>query len=207
MDGKEKSKSWWSTLPGVITSLTAAITALAGLVVAIKQTGWFGAETPPAIATPSTSPSTPTPAAPPIAAAPAVPAQDPSPVASLSAPARSAYSVALPAMRDYKLGAATYTLLKAEVSPQTAEKDALQIRLRMTNNDRYDTNFWDRSFRLIVDGVPMAPESNLNELVPAQSAKEGDVLFVVPRGTAGGKLKITHLDRSTEIPLALGAPR
>jgi len=110
-------------------------------------------------------------------------------------------------MRDYRLGAATFTLLRAEVSPQTSEKDALQVRLRMMNHDRYDTNFWDRSFRLIVDGVPLAPEGGLNELVPGQSAKEGDVMFGIPRGTTAATLKITYIDQSTEIPLNLKAPR
>jgi LEA14-like dessication related protein len=203
MSDEEKSKSWWYTLPGVITSLTATITALTGLVVAIRQTGWFGLQTPPAITTSSTS----APAALPNAAAPVVPAQNPPRVTSPTSPARPAYSVGLPAMRDYKLGTATFTLLKAEVSPQTTEKSALQIRVRMMNDNRFDTNFWDRSFRLIVNGVPIAPESTLNEVVPAQSAKEGDVIFVVPRGTTDGKLKITYADESTEIPLALESPR
>jgi hypothetical protein len=76
----------------------------------------------------------------------------------------------------------------------------------MMNHDRYDTNFWDRSFRLIVEGLPMAPEGGLNELVPGQSAKEGEVLFVIPRGTTGATLKITHADDSTEIRLKLKSP-
>jgi hypothetical protein len=201
MGEEGKSKSWWQTLPGIITTVTATITALTGLVVAINQTGWFGSPTPPV----ATRPSAPTPA--PGPAAPASPAQAP-PVNTSSWPASgSTYSVELPAMRDYRLGAATFTLLKAEVSPRTSEKDALSVRLRMMNHDRYDTNFWDRSFRLILDGVPMAPEGGLNELVPAQSAKEGDVLFVIPRGTTGAKLKITYADDSTEIPLVLKSPR
>lgn len=203
MSDGERSKGWWHTLPGVITSLTAAVTALAGLIVAINQTGWFGSETPPAI----TTQSTPTPTAGPSAARPVAPAQDASPVASPSSAAGSTYSVELPAMRDYRLGAATFTLLKAEVSTRTTEKDALQIRLRMTNHDRFDANFWDRSFRLIVNGVPIAPESNLNELVRAESAEEGDVLFVLPQEASEGTLRITHADESTEIPLALEPPR
>jgi hypothetical protein len=194
MSDEEKPRSWWQTLPGVITSLTAAITALAGLVVAVKQTGWFDSKSSPAaVAPPSASPT----AAPPVAAAPAPTAVAPS----------AAYAVALPALRDYKLGPAlskaTFTLLKAEVSPRTAEKSALQIRIRMLNHDKYDHNFWDQSFRLLVDGVPMAPEGGLNELVAAEAAKEGDVLFVIPRGTASGTLKITYYDDSTEIPLVL----
>lgn len=200
MSDGEKSKSWWHTLPGVITSLTAAITALAGLIVAIDQTGWFGSEPPSAV----TAPTTLTPTAPVSVAAPVAPARDPSPATSSAAAARPAYAVELPAMRDYRLGAATFTLLNAEVSPRTTEKDALRVRLRMTNHDRFDANFWDQSFRLIVNGVPMAPESGLNELVRAESAEEGDVLFVMPQGTFAVTLRITHADESTEIPLALG---
>jgi hypothetical protein len=109
-------------------------------------------------------------------------------------------------MRDYRLGEATFSILKAEVAPRTSERAALHVRLRMMNYGRYDTNFWDRSFRLIVDGVPMAPEGGLNEVVPAQSAKEGDVLFVIPHGTPGATLKITYGDDSTEIPLHLKSP-
>jgi hypothetical protein len=110
-------------------------------------------------------------------------------------------------MRDYRLGTATFTVLKAEISPRTTEKAGLHVRLRMTNHDRYDANFWDRSFRLIVDGVPVAPEGGLNALVPGRSAKEGDVLFVFPRGPSGATLKIMHGDESTEVPVALTAPR
>jgi hypothetical protein len=203
MSDQEKSKGWWHTLPGVITSVTAAITALAGLIVAIQQTGWFAPQTSPAI----TVPSTPTPTAPPGAAAPAAPTLDPTIAAQPSAPGPDTYAVGLPALRDYRLGAATFTLLRAEVSPRTTEKDGLQIRVRMTNHDRFDANFWNQSFRLLLNGVPMAPESELNELVRAESAGEGDVLFVIPHGTTDGALKITYEDESTEIPLALGPPR
>jgi hypothetical protein len=202
MSDAENSKGWWQTLPGVITSLTAVVTALAGLIVAINQTGWFGPQTTPD----PTVASAPTPTAPP-GATPAAPVQSPSPPASQASAARSTYAAELPGMRDYRLGAATFTLLKAEVAPRTTEKDALQIRIRMTNHDRFDANFWDQSFRVIVNGVAMAPESNLNELVRAQSAGEGDVLFVIPHGTIDGTLKITHDDESTEVPLALGPPR
>jgi hypothetical protein len=203
MGEEGKSKSWWQTLPGIITTVTATITALTGLVVAINQTGWFGSPTLPAAARGSAS----TPSTLPGAASPAVPAQAPPVTTSPLPPAGPAYPVELPAMRDYRLGAATFGLLKAEVSPRTNEKDALRVRLRMTNHDRYDTNFWDRSFRLIVDGVPMAPEDGLNELVPAQAAKEGDVTFVIPRGTTSAKLKIAYANDSTEIPLILKSPR
>ncbi|MDM0003010.1 hypothetical protein QTI24_30805 [Variovorax sp. J22P240] len=193
MADEEKPKTWWQTLPGIITSLTAAITAIAGLVVAFKQAGWIGSP-PPAQPPSVTAPASSSWQAPAVAAAPA-------------SSSRTSHAVTLPAMRDYKLGLVTFTLLSAEVSPQTSEKDALRIRLRMMNNDAYDTNFWDRSFRLLVDGVPTAPESDLNELVRARSAKEGTVLFVIPHGTAAGNLEVSHHDEQTSIPLAFAAPR
>jgi hypothetical protein len=204
MSDGEKSKGWWHTLPGVITSLAAVITALAGLIVAINQTGWFGPGTSPATMTPSPpAPTTP-------AADPAAPAQNPSPVASqppFASAAATTYAVELPALRDYRLGRATFTLLKAEVSRRNTEKDTLQIRLRMMNHNTSDANFYDQSFRLILDGAPIAPKSNLNKIVRAESAQEGDMLFVIPHGTADGALKITYGDETTEVRLALAPPR
>jgi hypothetical protein len=45
----ENKQGWWQTLPGVIAAVTATITALAGLVVAVKQTGWFDSKSSPAV--------------------------------------------------------------------------------------------------------------------------------------------------------------
>jgi len=202
MAEEEKSKSWWQTLPGLIASLTAATTAVAGLLVALKQVGWIGSPQPPAppAAQQQQSPegggaSVPS------------PSHSPAPAAQVAAAKPASHPVALPELREYKLGPATYTLLSATLSPQTAEKDALRIQIRMLNNNTYDANFWDRTFRLIVDGVPTAPESNLNEIVAGRSAKDGTVMFVLPRGTASVNLQIDYADQQTLIPLALAAPR
>lgn len=199
MSDEGKARGWWHTLPGLITAITATITAVTGLIVAINQTGWFGGQGPPA----ATKSPVPSHSAPSGSVAPLLPAPAPSPTAPPPAP----HAVTLPALRDYKLGAATFTVLEAEVSPRTTEKDGLQVRLRMTNRHPYDANFWDRSFRLIVDGVPIAPEGGLNELVPGQSAKEGNILFMIPRGLAGATLTIAHGGERTDIPLALTPPR
>jgi hypothetical protein len=207
MPNEEPSKSWWQTLPGIVTSLTAAITAIAGLVVAIKQTGWFEPASAPVASQPSTQltsgPGKPMPMPAPVEAPPSGTSQ--------SSASGAIHGVRLPAMRDYKLGPAstqaTFTLLSAEVSPQTSGMDALRVQVRMTNHDRFDHNFWDRSFRLIINGVPTAPKSDLNELVPPEAAKEGTVIFVFPRGTTGGNLEITYVDDRTSIPLVFAAPK
>lgn len=196
MAEEEKSKSWWQTLPGFIASLTAATTAAAGLLVALKQVGWIGSPQPPASPAPQQQQSSQ-----------GGGASSPAPAAPVAAPAPASHPVTLPDLREYKLGPATYTLLSATLSPQTAEKDALRIQVRMLNNNTYDANFWDKEFRLILDGAPMAPESNLNELVAARSAKDGTVMFVIPRGTASVNLQIDYADQQTLIPLTLAAPR
>jgi hypothetical protein len=207
MSEQSSSKSWWQSIPGVITGITAAITAVTGLIVALKQSGWFEPSVPAKV-TREASSTVAAPAPPP----PAAPAREESRESAPATPPQPrTASVPLPDLRDYKLGPAhskaTFTLLDAQFVPQSTEKAALQVRLRMMNHDRYDTNFWDRSFRLIVDGLPTAPDSNLNELVPAESAKEGLVTFSIPRTTAAAKLKITYHDDSTEIPLDLRAAR
>ncbi|MEJ8812238.1 hypothetical protein WKW77_14235 [Variovorax ureilyticus] len=198
MADEEKSKSWWQTLPGLIASLTAATTAFAGLLVALKQVGWIGSSPhPPAPPAPQQQQSSQGGGA----------SSSPDAATPASAPIAESRPVTLPELREYKLDTATFTLLSATLSPRTAEKDALRIRIRMMNNNSYDANFWDRSFRLMLDGVPTAPESDLNELVPARSAKEGAVLFALPRGTAAVKLEISYGNEQTLIPLALAGPK
>lgn len=219
MADSDGPKSWWQTLPGIITGVTAAITAIAGLVVAVQQTGWFGPKAPATMAS-SPGATAPPPASVASSSAPPVPASvtsttPPAPAAATVSPgaaptsagADRTYTVTLPALRDHQLGLHTYTLLKIERSARTGEDDALTFRVRMMNNDRYDQNFWDSSFRLIVDGVPRAPEGGLNELVKSQSAKDGDVVFVIPRATTAAKLRILAFERSTEVPLDLKPPR
>lgn len=41
-DEPNKSGSWWSTLPGILTATAAVITAATGLVAIVSQTGVFG---------------------------------------------------------------------------------------------------------------------------------------------------------------------
>ena len=194
-------KNWWQTLPGVITGITATITAVTGLLVAITQTGWFAPRSP----APPLEASRPTPAYAPTPNAP--PPEEASPVPHAPPAPQSRASVVLPALRDYTLGDATFTLVAATLASRTTEKQALTFRVRMLNTGRYDANFWDRSFRLLVAGVPLAPVSDLNEVVPGNAAKEGAVVFEIPRGTDTVSLQITHANDQTEIPLTVSASR
>jgi hypothetical protein len=61
---------------------------------------------------------------------------------------------------------------------------------------------------LLVDGVPRAPENNLNELVDGHSAKEGIVEFVIPDTTTGVGLQIGDVgEGAPTIPIALNAAK
>jgi hypothetical protein len=53
-------------------------------------------------------------------------------------------------------------------------------------------DFWDSAFRLLVDGVPRAPDSSLNELVSGNAAKEAEISFQVPRSARGLVLRVIH---------------
>lgn len=217
MSDADKPKNWWQTLPGIMTGLAATLTAAAGLVVAVKQTGWLDSKRA-TVTAPSAS-SEPVLQAKPAVARPMEGASVRE-AAGTGAGAPAAFAtphsirrLALPEIRDYtlqhKLGfqKATFTLLKAELESQTTETVSVKIRVRALNLDRYDMNFWARSFRLTVDGAPMAPSSELNELVASNSAKEADLSFIVPRTAQAATLKILHADQSTEIPLDLASTR
>ncbi|MGC4097283.1 MAG: hypothetical protein QM706_09220, partial [Nitrospira sp.] len=79
----------------------------------------------------------------------------------------------------------------------------MHLDIRLTNNDAYPTNFWNRTFRLLENGVPRSPISNLSESVEGHSAREGIVEFIVPVGVSEVQLRIIVGNESAEIPLSL----
>ena len=100
----------------------------------------------------------------------------------------------------------TYTVLAIDAHPRSPTHFALQFRIRLLTLTSMDMNFWDSSFRLLIDGLPSAPDSNLNELVPGNSAKDGMVSFQVPYDVRSLALRIIHHDSLgdiSELPLRL----
>jgi hypothetical protein len=186
-----RSQSWWQTIPGFLTAVAALITALTGLAVAVYQIRDSQVSAPSG--SEQASPEKP-------GAASQTPSGD----------GGTQQSGALPAGMEVKLadGYIVYKILSARLEPYNEEKDALRFTVRCTNNDDYPKNFWDRSFRLLVDGVPRAPISGLNEIVDGRSAKEGDIVFEVPAGENRVVLQISAptpsgSDETTEIPFDL----
>jgi len=182
------SKSWWQTMPGILTGLAAIITAVTGLMLALNRTsGRSDAVTPSSTSSP-----------PPIT-------RDARP-ASASTPASSSRGeIPLPEIHSVKLagGGAVITVLSAKIEPIDAERRSLTFRVRYLNTGHRQANFWSSSFRLIVDDVPRSPTNFLDELVDGDSAKEGDAVFEVPPGIKDVVFQISLGDEKSGIPLKL----
>ena len=202
-DKRQATSSWWLTVPGILTGLAAIITAVTGLVVAVNalsHTGGHSEDSRPAgsSSTVGTNPAS-SPASSPISS-----------TSHASTPHTSSEGVAskpvlLPEIHRVRLsgGAADYTVLSAEIEPVDAERRSLKFAVRFVNGGRFPSNFWSSSFRLFVDGVPRAPTNLLDEVVPADSGKDGDVIFEVPPGTREVVLQISSVDEKSRLPFKL----
>ena len=179
MSDEEKGRSWWHTVPGILTGVTAIISAVAGLLVAINQTGWFAR--PESQAT----------------------ERNRSPIAIPQGAGANgvAGTVVMPQLRQYQLGELVFTILSASLTARNSESGTLSIKVRLLNNKSYTANFWNDEFRLLIDDVPQAPNGSLNELVEGNAAKDGEVTFVVPRSASTAKLRIQAGDEKTDIVL------
>src|SRR5581483_4835399 len=125
-------------------------------------------------------------------------ARPPATTATVKPPTRTLPRT-LPAGQEAHLGNATYELLAAKLDRYNPGTLALIFTVRMTNDADAPDNFWDASFRLLLDGVPKAPVGGLNKLVYGHSAEEGDVRFVVPEATEAAVVRVAHGDQSVDI--------
>jgi len=195
-----QSKRWWQTVPGILTATASIITAVTGLIVALHQTGIFDGEKQKVLQNDTTKPPkvAERPAAPPAAA----------PKPSPSSQAASPYPIILSAGNEVRVADFVYKILAARLDQYAPNKLSLKFEVRMINNGKYPANFWAASFRLLADGVPRAPENNLNELVDGHSAKEGTVEFVIPDTTTSVGLQIGEVgEGAPTIPIALQAAK
>jgi hypothetical protein len=164
---ESESKKWWQTLPGLLTAAAGIITAFTGLLLAVHQIGCF--ERSPASQ---------------VQYHPTEDASGPSQVESSTArPATSSIAsrqLVLPANSQMRTDESVYQLVSGRLEPYAPGKASIHLTVRMTNNGRFDANFWAASFRLLVDGGLQAPTNNLDEVVASHSSKEGDIEFVIP---------------------------
>ena len=170
LDEKPKNTGWWETLPGILTATAAILTVVGGLIVAFHQAGFFDrtSQKAPQVQNETLKPQRATEST--------IPSATKSPPSASTAP----YIVTLPAVTEVRMGENVYKILAVRLDRYAPGKLSLKFDVRMSNNGRYGANFWGASFRLLVDGVPRAPDTFLDELVESHSAKEGVVEFVIP---------------------------
>jgi len=196
MDDQPRSTTWWQTLPGILTAVAALLTAVGGLILAFHQAGLFDRSSqksdPLRSETVKSSAMTADPSK--TSGSTKISPTDPTAPNSLT----------LPADTEVRAGDLVYKILGARLDRYAPGKVSLKFDVRMTNNGRFPANFWGDSFRLRVDGVPRAPDNSLNELVAANSAKEGAVEFVIPDTTTDVGLQVGEVGESAPaIPIAL----
>ena len=196
----QKPQKWWFTIPGILTALAGIITAVTGFVIALNQVGVFSTAQKP-VSSSQRSANNPPNVHPGNIGTSVVGggATSPSPMPNLE----NQYPRSLVSGTEANFPGVSYKILKAELSRYNVEKLSITFTVRMTNTSKYPDNFWSDSFRLLVEGVPRSPVSDLNELVRGQSAEEGKIVFIVPEGTASVALRILHGNDSTEIPISL----
>ena len=183
MDEEPKSGGWWRTVPGILTATAGIITAVTGLIVAIHQAGIFDGERQkvPQVQNSSIKP--------PKGSGQAAQQTADANKASSSGQGAS-YPLNLSSGEEIRAGDLVYKVLTARLDRYAPNKLSLRFEVRMTNNGRFPANFWASSFRVLVDGVPRAPDNNLDEVVDGHSAKDGIVEFVIPDSATDVGLQI-----------------
>jgi hypothetical protein len=108
----------------------------------------------------------------------------------------------MPRVAEVAWGPFIFTLLAGSVAPHGAS-DELRLRVRASNEGRYDGNFWDASFRLLVGGTALSPTSGLNKILAGHSIDQAVVTFDIPRGTDAATLRFVLPDANADVPLDL----
>jgi hypothetical protein len=197
MTQESKPGSWWHTMPGMLTATAGVITAVTGLVIALDQVGLLGGSGPGRGQEVAMDSSV-------VAEGAADPLRADAPQAGVGGGAGGGADGAPafePEMREVGTGELRYEVLGMATEPRNPATYALRIQVRLHNDGAYGANFWDDSFRLVIDGVPRAPVSGLNEIVDGRSAGDGEVEFIVPTGARSLVLRIHRADETVELPL------
>lgn len=124
--------------------------------------------------------------------------------ASTAAQSGGGLPITLPAGQVVKGEDRTYTILKLELDRYQIDQLSLTVTVRLLNQGSYPTNFWNANFRLLVDGVPLEPTNMLDEVVAANAAKEGTVVFAFPGDAKSVALQVDKFGADAPgLPIAL----
>lgn len=96
----------------------------------------------------------------------------------------------------------TFTVITGRTEPYNPENQKITLKIRcFLHEGRGGMNFWESSFRLLVNEMPYAAQGGLNEVVENESFKDGEVYFLIPTAVRKADLKITFYEEYTVVPL------
>ena len=123
--------------------------------------------------------------------------------ATNKAPDGATFAIDAPsAGSEVSIGDLIYVVLSGSVQ-RRGDAQRVWLRIRASNDGRYDANFWDDSFRLVAGGQSIAPNSGLNEVLEGRSIRQAVIRFDVPTLTTAMVLRVAYQGKSGEIPLDL----
>lgn len=189
-NNNQNSKTFFQTIPGIITGIAGMITAVTGLIISLNQV--HCTRDNPGVALPSG-----------MSVISAKNDNQSGPgtwISKLNIENREVVFKGTDAQgEEYNY---VYTILEAGVEPKDEANQLLKIKIRFFVGGKYGENFQLDNFRLSVDGIPKAPlQTGLNEIVEGNSAKEGMLNFDFPNNTSKLKLVIYLLNTKREISL------
>jgi hypothetical protein len=105
---------------------------------------------------------------------------------------------------EMRAGAAAYKVLAVQDASDFDQR-ALRFSLRVTvSNDSNGVGVNRDSFRLVADGLALAPTKYPDETLAPQTAKDFDVEFLIPKAATPGFLRVGDLGgEMVEIPIDL----
>lgn len=191
-------RSWWRTLPGMLTATAGLISAITGLIVAVQQLR-------PSHASPPTGPAL-TSAANTQAANTQTANTFPAtvPIGNSGRASSAAVRVSFPAGAHAQVGDYRYDFVGASAAAGNPGQLALAIRVKLTNGSRYDANFWNATFRLRVGSDVSAPTNSLDDLVHGGTTETAEIDFTVPASTRNATLLVgDDPSHAIAVPVAL----
>jgi len=129
-------------------------------------------------------------------------------VTKSTSPAAATYPILLAAGGEARVKDDLYKVLSAQLERYSSDKLVLRLTVRLLHNTEGSINYWDDSFRLIVDGAALAPTKAPNVTVSPYAAMDAKVEFVIPESISQVMLQVGQVGRETNmIPLDLSARR
>lgn len=190
-----KARSWWLTLPGLLTGLAALISAITGLIVAVQQLR------------PTSDPTAPTMQASALGTKSSTANTSDSTLAAGrtgASGARSPVVVSFSEGQHAQIEAYRYDILAATAQARNPGELGLVLRVRMTNGGSFQGNFWSATFRLRVGASISTPTNMLDDVVAAGATDVGEVDFTLPSSAHRVTLLVgDEASKAVALPISL----